>query len=86
MERMTVQKGGPPGGVERRRTVRDSFTMPAADHRLIRELQLTFAQAGVLLNKGEVLRAGLHALGKLPVNELVQMAEGIEHLKSGPRK
>lgn len=67
----------------RARTVRDSFTMPSGDHRLIRELQLTYARAGILFNKGEVLRAGLHALNGMTLEELSQVAASIEHLKSG---
>lgn len=68
-----------------RRIVRDSFTMPDNDHRLIRELQLVYAREGILFNKGEVLRAGLHALKRLPPAELAAIAERIEHMKSGRR-
>lgn len=68
------------------RIVRDSFTMPVADHRLIRELQITYARVGILFNKGEVLRAGLHALKRLPPEELAHVAERIEHLKGGRKK
>lgn len=66
-----------------RRIVRDSFTMPADDHRLIRELQITYARTGILFNKGEVLRAGLHALARMSPDELAEVAGGIEQLKSG---
>lgn len=68
------------------RVVRDSFTMPAADHRLIRELQITYARVGILFNKGEVLRAGLHALKGMTPDELGSVAESIEQLKSGPKR
>lgn len=72
----------PSGG----RVVRDSFTMPDADHRLIRELQITYARVGVLFNKGEVLRAGLHALKNMTPEELSEIAGHIEHLKGGRGK
>lgn len=68
------------------RVVRDSFTMPAADHRLIRELQITYARVGILFNKGEVLRAGLHALKGMSPDELGSVAASIEQLKSGPKR
>lgn len=68
------------------RVVRDSFTMPADDHRLIRELQITYARLGILFNKGEVLRAGLHALKGMAPEELGKVAESIEQLKSGPKR
>lgn len=67
----------------RSQVVRDSFTMPADDHRLIRELQLTYARAGILFNKGEVLRAGLHALNRMSPDELTDVAGRIEQLKAG---
>lgn len=73
----------PPSGG---RVVRDSFTMPAEDHRLIRELQITYARVGVLFNKGEVLRAGLHALNNMSPEELASIAGRIEHLKGGRGK
>ena len=60
------------------RVVRDSFTMPAKDHRLIRELQILYAREGILLNKGEVLRAGLHALTRMTPDELAAVADRIE--------
>lgn len=77
----TRRKRRPGGGV-----VRDSFTMPAGDHRLIRELQITYARVGVLFNKGEVLRAGLHALKNMSPEELTSIAGRIEHLKGGRGK
>jgi hypothetical protein len=79
----TKPPGRPPRSGGRRRVVRDSFTMPDADHRLIREMQITYARVGVLLNKGEVLRAGLHALKRMSAEELAAIAERIEHLRTG---
>lgn len=69
-----------------RHVIRDSFTMPVDDHRLIRELQITYARVGILFNKGEVLRAGLHALRGMSPDELATVAESIDQLKSGPKR
>lgn len=83
MERRETGGTGGHRGQAAGRTVRDSFTMPQTDHRLIRELQITYAREGILFNKGEVLRAGLHALKRMTPEELTAIAERIEHLKSG---
>lgn len=82
---MSTRNPGEANGAvaSRSQVVRDSFTMPADDHRLIRELQLTYARAGILFNKGEVLRAGLHALNRMSPDELAEVASRIEQLKSG---
>ena len=83
MERRTSQSRPPAPPASGHRVVRDSFTMPATDHRLIRELQILYAREGILLNKGEVLRAGLHALTRMTPDELAAVADRIEHMKSG---
>ena len=83
MERRTSQSSPPARPAPGPRVVRDSFTMPATDHRLIRELQILYAREGILLNKGEVLRAGLHALTRMTPDELAAVADRIEHMKSG---
>lgn len=62
---------------------RDSFTMPEDDYLLIQRTINRLMKSGVLLNKGEVLRAGLHALNAMPVKELKAVAEGVERVKTG---
>ena len=83
MERRTSPSRPPTPPASGPRVVRDSFTTPATDHRLIRELQILYAREGILLNKGEVLRAGLHALTRMTPDELAAVADRIEHMKSG---
>lgn len=77
-----MKKGAPPSRTPPR-VIRDSFTMPAADHQLIRELQITYARCGILFNKGEVLRAGLHALKSMSPEDLAEIASQVEHVKTG---
>ena len=67
--------------------VRDSFTMPANDYSKISELKLTCQKVGVHVKKSELLRAGLHLLGKLSTAQLKKTISQIEHIKTGrPRK
>jgi hypothetical protein len=64
--------------------VRDTFSMPPADHDLIQELRQQLIQEhGVVLNKSEILRAGLHALQELPAEQRLAAAQSIETLKPG---
>ena len=65
------------------RVKRDSFTMPEEDYELIQKTINRLMKSGVLPNKGEVLRAGLKALNAMPVNELKQVAEEVEKIKTG---
>lgn len=62
---------------------RDSFTMPLDDYDLIDKTMVRLMKKGILLNKGEILRAGLHALKKMKIDELVEAAEGVEKVKTG---
>ena len=64
--------------------VRDTFSMPKGDHGLIQELRQQLIQEhGVVLNKSEILRAGLHALRKMPPQKRLAAARSIENLKPG---
>lgn len=65
------------------RVKRDSFTMPEEDYELIQKTINRLMKSGVLLNKGEVLRAGLKALNAMTVNELKQVAGEVEKIKTG---
>jgi len=69
------------------KVVRDSFTMPQNDYAKIVELKQVCQKAGVQVKKSELLRAGLHALGKLSVSQLKQTIAQMEHIKTGrPKK
>jgi len=69
------------------KVVRDSFTMPQNDYAKIAELKQLCLKAGVHVKKSELLRAGLHALGKLSAAQLKQTIAQMEQIKTGrPKK
>ncbi len=68
---------------EKTRVIRDSFTMPQNDYAKIGKLKQACLQAGIHVKKSELLRAGLHALGKLSVPQLKQAIAGMEQIKTG---
>jgi len=63
--------------------MRDGFTMPAEDYALIAQLQATGVQAGVVVSKSAVLRAGLHALKAMSPADLCQVFAALEKVKPG---
>ena len=65
------------------KTVRDTFTFPEGDHSLLKKIQTKGLQAGISVNKSEIIRAGLHVLNNLPKAELVKALEVVEKLKVG---
>ena len=65
------------------KVVRDSFTMPQNDYAKIGELKQACLKAGMHVKKSELLRAGLHALGKLSVPQLQQAIVRMEQIKTG---
>ena len=65
------------------KVIRDGFTMPADDYALIAQLQGTGVQAGVVVSKSAVLRAGLHALKAMSPDELRQVFAALEKIKPG---
>lgn len=73
--------------VAKMKVVRDSFTMPQNDYAKIAELKQVCQKAGLQVKKSELLRAGLHALGKLSVAQLKQTIAQMEQIKTGrPKK
>jgi hypothetical protein len=69
------------------KVIRDSFTMPQNDYTKIGELKQVCQKAGLQVKKSELLRAGLHALGKLSVAQLKQTITQMEQIKTGrPKK
>jgi hypothetical protein len=65
--------------------VRDSFTFPDFDYRLIEELKLRAAKMGILSNKGEVLRAGLRVLSELSDANFAETLQRVVKIKAGRR-
>ena len=84
-----VALGSKPRGAQKKarqaqQVVRDTFSMPSDDHKLIQELrQLLIEEHAIALNKSEILRAGLHALRKMPPQKRLAAARSIENLKPG---
>jgi hypothetical protein len=65
------------------KVVRDSFTIPASDYDLIAFTRQRCLASAISVNKGEVIRAGLHALQQMPDEQLLQIIEGLEKVKTG---
>ena len=52
------------------KVIRDSFSFPEQDYLKISELKKTCLAAGIHVKKGEILRAGLHLLTQLSLDDL----------------
>lgn len=66
--------------------IRENFSMPPSDSMLINELRTRAAAKGVLLNRSEVLRAGLAALSALDDAQLADVANRVPKMKAGRPK
>ena len=69
--------------VAKAKVIRDNFSFPEQDYLKISELKKTCLAAGIYVKKSEVLRAGLHLLTKLNLDELKQVVEQVEKVKTG---
>lgn len=69
--------------VDPERVVRDSFTMPSDDYGLIAELQIDSAKLGIIMTKGEILRAGLRSLAGMTDAQLKKAVAKVEKIKTG---
>jgi hypothetical protein len=65
------------------RVIRDSFTMPVGDYELIGVLKTRCIGLGIAVKKSELLRAGLHALARIPDESLAQVVRAVESVKTG---
>ena len=65
-------------------TVRDTFSFPRSDHRLIAALQQRCYAGGFSAAKSELVRAGLHALADMSAPAFAAALEAVEKLKPGP--
>lgn len=68
---------------ERKRVVRDSFTLPTEDYELIALLKQRCLDAAYSATKSEVIRAGLHALNEMSDQELIQVFSELTKVKTG---
>jgi hypothetical protein len=65
------------------KVVRDSFTIPASDYDLIILIRQRCLASATSINKGEVIRAGLHALKQMSDEQLLQIVGELEKVKTG---
>jgi hypothetical protein len=67
----------------KKKTPTHTFTMPDADFALIGKVQSLCRKHDLTLNDSEVVRAGLHALTRLPNKSFLQTVKSIDKLKRG---
>lgn len=65
------------------KVTRDSFTMPSTDYEKIGQLRAKCLKAGLSVTKSEIIRAGLHALERLSTENLREVIESLEKVKTG---
>jgi hypothetical protein len=65
------------------KVIRDSFSFPERDYLKISELKKTCLTAGIHVKKSEILRAGLHLLTKLNLDELKKVVDEVEKVQTG---
>jgi hypothetical protein len=71
----------------RKKVVRDSFTMPQSEYQKIAEIKAICLKASMHVKKSEVLRAGLKALAILNAKQLMRALSELEKIKTGrPKK
>lgn len=68
---------------KKEKVIRDSFTMPKQEFEKIAELKKQCLKLGVNIKKSEILRAGLHALGKFTPQQLKIAVSKVEKIKTG---
>jgi hypothetical protein len=68
---------------KKEKVIRDSFTMPKADHERIAELKRKCLEAGVSVKKSELLRAGIQLLDSASSKRLLAAIAALETVKTG---
>lgn len=63
--------------------IRQTYSMLRRDRELIEELRLRAWKNGVLLNRSEVVRAGIAALATLDTGTFIALSEEVPKLKTG---
>ncbi|MCP4256212.1 MAG: hypothetical protein GY774_01640 [Planctomycetes bacterium] len=69
-----------------KKVIRDSFTMPSEDYDLIATIKEKCLQAHIGVTKSEILRAGLHMLNRISIEELKHQFHSLEKVKTGRPK
>ena len=67
----------------RKRVIRDSFTLPTDDYELITTIRERCLDNRITINKSEVIRAGLHALNEMSDEELLVVVDSLTKIKTG---
>ena len=65
------------------KVIRDSFSFPEQDYLKISELKKTCLAEGIHVKKSEILRAGLHLLTQLNLDELKKAINQVEKIQTG---
>ena len=65
------------------KVIRDGFSMPASDYKLIAAIQARALTAGIGVTKSKILRAGLRVLDAMPVEQLKEVLSAVEDVKTG---
>lgn len=65
------------------KVVRETFSLPPQDSDLIRDLRDKCLSTGVYVSKSELIRAGLHALNSMSVEDLRARVLAVEKLPVG---
>lgn len=87
----TVRKPAPASSVaapepDNEKVVRDGFSMPRNDYEKFKTLKAVCLAGGVAVKKSELLRAGLHALEAMPVQDLLRRIRALPPIKAGRKK
>ena len=80
-KKITRPQGRPAEGAKR--IIRDSFTFPEGEYKLIARIKTRCMKAGVSANKSEVIRAGLAALDAMPEKEMARIFQSLTKVKTG---
>ena len=65
---------------------RDSFSMPAREHKRIKSLREALGKDGMLVSKSELLRAGLALLAEHDTAEIARLVKALPRVAKGKRK
>lgn len=73
--------------IKKAKLVRDSFTMPESEYRILNDVKKAFLKSGIAVKKSELLRAGVALLNTTSEDKLRILIAGLPPLKAGrPKK
>ncbi len=82
-DKQQLPEDAPPPTPKQKKVIRDSFTLPGGDYELIATIRQRCLKLAVNATKSEVIRAGLHILESLSDQELIEVMERLEKVKTG---